>query len=444
MLEHSFSEQARAYRGRVFHCVDDPAVVGEQAWEYYENGLLVVDQGRIIAAGSATELTPQLPDFVEVDSFPHHLLVPGFIDTHIHYPQTEMVGAYGEKLLNWLEKYTFPTELKFSDKHYAKTIAQFFLDELLRNGTTTALVFGTSHKHSVEAFFEEAQSRQLRMITGKVMMDRHAPPELCDTVESGYEDSRQLIQQWHGVDRLQYAVTPRFAPTSTEAQLKKAGELLQEFAGLYLHTHLAENQDEVEWVKALFPEAKSYLDVYDRAGLLGRRSIFAHGIYLCNEQCQRLADTDSGIAHCPTSNLFLGSGLFPLNTLQRYGINVGLGTDIGGGTSFSLFKTMDEAYKIQQLRNQTLNPFSAFYLATLGGAKLLDLEAKIGNFSAGSEADFLVLNLHATPLLQFRTDHCQSIHDLLFVLNTLGDDRLIERTYSYGQCVYRAEAEEGA
>lgn len=441
MLNHTFSDKAKAYCGRVFHCVNDPAINSDQAWEYFEKGVLVIDDGYVVTAGLAESIMPQLPSSIAVEYFNHHLLVPGFIDTHIHYPQTEIVGAYGEKLLTWLETYTFPTELKFTDKNYAKKISHFFLEELFRNGTTTALVFGTSHKHSVHAFFEAAKAKQCRMICGKVMMDRHAPPELCDTVESSYDDSLECIENWHGVDRLQYAVTPRFAPTSTEAQLQKASELLNQFEGLYCQTHLSETVDEVEWVSELFPKASSYLDVYDQAGLLGRRSIFAHGIHLNDAQFQRLAETQSSIAHCPSSNLFLGSGLFALDECQQAGVNVSLATDIGGGTSFSMFKTMDEAYKIQQLRNQTLDPFSAFYLATLGGAKCLDINNSVGNFSQGQEADFLILNLHATPLLQFRTEYCQSIRELLFVLTTLGDDRLIERTYSLGECVYQAEDE---
>jgi guanine deaminase len=425
----------QAYRSRILHFVDEPALTGESAWQYLEDGLLLVEQGRVVAVGPAQTQLQGLT--VPVEHFPNHLILPGFVDTHIHYPQTEMIAAYGEQLLSWLNHYTFPAETKFSDPHHAATVARFFFDELLRNGTTTALVFGTVHPASVEAFFREAQQRNLRMIAGKVLMDRNAPPQLCDSPEQGYRESRQLIERWHGVDRLQYAVTPRFAPTSSDAQLKRAGELLREFPDVYMHTHLAENTDEVAWIKTLFPSARHYLDVYDREGLLGRRSVFAHGVHLCDEECKRLAEAKSAIAHCPTSNLFLGSGLFDMARMQSFGVRIGLGTDVGGGTSFSLFRTLDEAYKIQQLRGNCLDPFQALYLATLGGARTLDLEGRIGNFLPGSEADFMVLDLQATPLLRFRLPHCNSLGELLFVLNTLGDDRLVERTYALGNCVHR-------
>ena len=313
---------------------------------------------------------------------------------------------------------------------------RFFFDELLRNGTTTALIFGTVHASSVDAVFEQALERQLRMIAGKVLMDRNAPDALCDTPEQGYADSKALIEKWHGRDRLQYAVTPRFAPTSSQEQLQKAGQLLAEYPDVYLHTHLAENEKEVAWVKALFPEADSYLAVYEQANLIRKRSVFAHGIHLCDQDCQTLANHQAAIAHCPTSNLFLGSGLLDLPRLQAHGVRVALGTDVGAGTSFSLFKTLDEAYKIQQLRGHSLTPFQALYMATLGGARALDLEGTIGNFLPGNEADFIVLDLHATPLLQFRTQYCQDLESLLFVLNTLGDDRLIEKTFALGRQVH--------
>lgn len=427
----------QAYRGQLLHFIDDPRVCGEAAWCHFADGLLLVEKGCIRQAGDAATLLAQLPAELPVEHFPQHLIVPGFVDTHIHYPQSEMIGAYGEQLLTWLSTYTFPTELKFNDPNYAKTIADFFIAELLRNGTTTALVFGTVHSTSIDAFFRACQTHNLRMIAGKVLMDRHAPQDLCDSAESGYQQSQQLIHRWHGQGRLQYAITPRFAPTSSAEQLRRAGQLLAECPDVYLHTHLAESQQEVQWVGDLFPERKHYLDVYDHAGLLGRRSVFAHGIHLQDDECRRLAHTGSAIAHCPSSNLFLGSGLLDLPRLQGFGINLGLGTDVGAGSSFSMFRTMDEAYKIQQLRGACLDPFQAFYLATLGGAKALDLQEKIGNFAPGKEADFLILDLHATELLKFRMPYCQTLQDILFVLNTLADDRVVERTYALGVCVHR-------
>jgi guanine deaminase len=277
------------------------------------------------------------------------------------------------------------------------------------------------------------------MIAGKVMMDRHAPAALCDTAHSSYEDSRALIERWHGVDRLQYAVTPRFAPTSSDRQLELAGQLLREYPGVYLHTHLAENPEECAWVGELFPQPKHYLDVYDRAGLLSRRSVFAHGIHLCDDACRRLGNTGSALAHCPSSNLFLGSGLFELDRMSAFGIHIGIGTDVGGGTSFSMLQTLADAYKVQALRGHKLDPFRALYLATLGGARALDLEDRIGSFRPGREADLCVLDLQATPLLAFRTAHCRNLFETLFVLNTLGDDRVIAQTRVLGDVAFRRD-----
>lgn len=437
----SSSNTSEAFRAAILYFVGDPFELGEEAWHYHEDGVLWVEDGHIKAVGPAETLLPNLPKRVPLESFEHHLIIPGFVDTHIHYPQTEMIAAYGEQLLSWLNTYTFPTESKFADPAYCNDVAQVFLNELLRNGTTTALVFGSVHPQSVDAFFSAAQQRNLRMIAGKVMMDRNAPDYLQDTAEQSYRDCKALIKRWHGVDRLQYAVTPRFAPTSTPEQLKLAGRLLKEHPGVYLHTHLSENRDEIEWVKSLFPTAEHYLDVYDQAGLLSRRSVFAHGIHLCDDECKRLAHSGSAIAHCPTSNLFLGSGLFPLDQLQSAGVKIGMGTDVGGGSSFSMFRTLDEAYKIQQLRDHSLNPFQALYLATLGGARALDLDTCVGSLQSGYEADFSVLDLHATPLMGFRMPHCQSLQETLFALNTLADDRAIERTYAFGRCVHNRNAD---
>lgn len=429
--------ERQAYRARILHFLHEPEDKGEAAWQYFDDGVLLVENGHIRAVGPADQI---LQNFTgPLEDFSRYLIVPGFVDCHIHYPQTEMIAAYGEQLLSWLKNYTYPTEQKFSDSQYAASVAAFFLDELLRNGTTTALVFASVHPQSVDAFFNEAQKRNLRMIAGKVLMDRNAPVELCETAETGYQKSRELIQRWHGVDRLRYAVTPRFAITSSREQLAKAAELLREFPDVYLHTHLAENRVEVDEVKKFFPQAEDYLDVYDNAGLLGRRSIFAHGIHLCDREYSRLAQTHSVVAHCPTSNLFLGSGKFDMTKMRRFGVRVGMGTDVGAGTSFSLLRTMDEAYKVQQLLGGKLDPFQAFYMATLGGARALDLDDKIGNFEPGKEADFCVLDLQATPLLQFRLQHSHSLSDLLFVLQTLGDDRVIARTYAMGHCVHQRQ-----
>ncbi len=426
-----------AYRASILHFLADPDAVGlEASYQYFADGLLVVTDGKVAAVGEAEALLPELADQVEVVSYDNSLIVPGFIDTHIHYPQTEMIAAYGEKLLEWLETYAFPVESKFSDPEYARNIADRFLDELLRAGTTTALVFGTVHKASVESFFEACEQRNLRMIAGKVLMDRNAPDYLTDTPESGYQDSRELIEKWHNRGRARYAVTPRFSPTSSPEQLRKAGQLMAEYPGVYMHTHMSENLDEVEWVKELFPDCSSYLDTYDQAGLLGRRSVFAHCIHLEDAEWDRLAETESNIAFCPTSNLFLGSGLFHLSRAVKQNIRVGLGTDVGGGTSFSILQTLNEAYKVLQMRGEKLSPFKGFYLATLGAADSLDLADVIGNFEPGKEADFAVLDKACTPLMDFRMQNCKDLFEELFVFSMLGDDRAVQATYAAGSKVH--------
>lgn len=403
---------------------------------YIEDGVLITEQGKIRWFGTWEDAQAQLPTQIEIQHYPEQLIIPGMIDTHIHFPQTEMVGAYGEQLLSWLNTYTFPTEIQFKDKAYAQEIAKFFLNELLKNGTTTALVFCTVHPESVDALFEAAQQHQMRLIAGKVMMDRHAPEALCDTAESAYEDSKALIQKWHGQGRALYAITPRFAPTSTPKQLERAGQLKAEYPDIYVHTHLSENKDEIAWVKDLFPAQKGYLDVYHHYGLTGQRSVFAHCVHLEDDEWQCMHETDSAIAFCPTSNLFLGSGLFPLKKTWQQQVKVGLGTDIGAGTSFSLLQTVNEAYKVQQLQGDKLSAFESLYHATLGGAKALDLDDKLGNFNIGKEADFVVLNIKPTALQQLRQSRAKSLEDRLFALFTMGDDRNIEATYIYGQKAY--------
>lgn len=428
----------QAYRASIVHLLDDPGhhVTPEPAAvEYFADGVLVVEDGHVHTIGAADKILPSLPDHCELQAFPGQLIIPGMIDTHIHYPQTDMIAAYGEQLLQWLETYTFPTEKQFSDPQHAHDVAEFFLDELLRNGTTTACVFGTVHPESVDAFFTAAKARNLRMIAGKVMMDRNCPDYLQDTPESSYQESKALIKKWHGQERLSYAVTPRFAPTSSPEQLAKAGRLLEEFPDVYLQTHVAENSDEVAWVSELFPEARSYLDVYHQHGLLKARSVLAHCIHLDETDRQCMAATGAAASFCPTSNLFIGSGLFDLMRMHEHGIRVGMGTDVGGGSSFSLLQTANEAYKVAQLRQQTLSPFQLLYLVTLGGAKSLYLDDKIGNFVPGKEADFVLLNPQATPLLERRTQHCESIADLLFVLMMLGDDRVVNKTWIMGESI---------
>ncbi|MEL6604709.1 MAG: guanine deaminase [Cyanobacteria bacterium J06614_10] len=449
------SSSLTGIRGPLLHFIADPFYIPlSESLRYLPDGLLVIQNGKILDVGPYATLAGRYAD-LPVTHHPQQLIVPGLIDTHIHFPQTEIIAAYGEQLLTWLERYTFPTEQKFSDRTYALTVAHHFLDQLLRHGTTTALVFTSVYPQSTDAFFEAAQTRNLRMIAGKVLMDRHAPAPLLDTPETAYQQSKALIEKWHKKDRLLYAVTPRFAITSTPEQLTVAGQLLRDFPDTYLHTHLAENLDEITWTQRLFPDCASYLDVYTQAGLVGPRSIFAHGIYLDDRDRTTLSTHHCAIAHCPSSNLFLGSGLFSLAAAKdpAQPIKVGLGTDIGGGTSFSLLHTAGEAYKVAQLQRQTLTPFQALFLATLGGAQALSLDALLGNFTPGKEADFIVLDPQATPTLAFRNqalmhtfstpssqsspDQIDTLQSLLFSLLILGDDRTISVTYIAGQPAYQ-------
>lgn len=430
----------RFFRSGILHFLEDPAIAGDsESHVYHPDGVLCVRDGRIEALGPADEILGKEPIDAELTHYPHGLIVPGFVDCHVHYPQTGMIAAYGKQLLEWLETYTFPTEKRFADPEKARRTAGFFLTELLRNGTTTAMVVPTVHYGSVDAFFEAARGRRMRMICGKVLMDRNAPADLLDDSGAGVAETRELIEKWHGKERLRYAVTPRFAPTSSPGQLAAAGELLRQYPDVYLQTHLSENRDEIKWVASLFPESAGYLDVYDRAGLLGRRSVFAHCIHLTDSEMRRLGQTGASIAFCPSSNLFLGSGLFDLARAQNLSIRVGIATDVAGGTSLSILRTLQDAYKTQQLLGNRLSPMSAFYLATLGGARALDLDDVIGNFLPGKEADFIVLDERATPLQEFLAERAGTLEERLFRLAILGDDRSVKATYILGEPVYERD-----
>ena len=413
----------------------DPREI-EKNVRHIEDGLLIIKQGKIIYSGEWNNGKDFLPDDLRICDYRGKLITPGFVDTHIHYPQMEIVGAYGEQLLEWLNTYTFPTEMKYGNQRYASEMAGLFVKELLQNGTTTAMVFCSVHPESVDALFEECDQRNMRMIAGKVMMDRNAPDELLDTPENSYQDSRRLLQKWHKHNRLLYAITPRFAPTSSPEQLEKAMHLREEFPDAYVQTHLSENQDEVEWVKSLYPERSGYLDVYHHYGLTGDKSVFAHCIHLTDPEWQVMSETGSSIAFCPTSNMYLGSGLFKYRQAVNGNVRVGLATDVGAGTSFNMFETLNEAYKVVQLQQQKLCSPEGFYRATLGGAHALYLDDKIGNFDIGKEADFIVLDPVATQVQQLRWDNSKSLDEKLFVLMTLGDDRNIYRTYVDGRLVY--------
>ena len=425
----------QAYRASILHFTADPALQ-PNAYEWFEDGMLVIEGGFIKAVGDCVKLKSGLPADAVTHDFSGKLIVPGFIDTHVHYPQTDMIASPAPGLLPWLDTYTFPTERQFSNPDHANDVADFFVRELLRCGTTTAMVYCTVHPSSVDAFFRQSEARNLRMAAGKVLMDRNCPEFLQDTAETGIRDSETLIRKWHKNGRQLYAITPRFAPTSTDAQMQLAGELAAAYPDTYLQTHVAENTDEVEWVKSLYPEARSYLDVYDRFGMLRPRSMYAHCIWLDDIDRARMAETQSAISICPTSNLFLGSGLFDFERADAAQVPISIATDVGGGTSFSMLQTMNETYKVARMSGTYLPALRMFYLATLGGAKAMQLEGTIGNFRFGNEADFVVLDLQATPLLARRAARTNSMEELLFALALLGDDRTVAATYAAGKCVH--------
>ena len=423
----------QVYRARVFTPVADPFPTGPDAtYHYWASGFLAVDDnGRIHSVGDSSEK----PDGTIIDLGEDALITPGFIDTHLHAPQLEMIGSYGGHLLEWLNRYTFPTERKFEDPEHAREVARAFYDELLRHGTLAALVFSTIHPQATDIFFEEAERRGFRGIVGKTMMDRNAPDYLLDkSPKQSYDESRALLQKWHGRGLLRYAITPRFAPTSTPELLEAAGQLKKEFPDVWVHTHISENKNEVLWVQSLFPDAE-YADVYDHYGLLDEKTVLAHGVWLTAEELHLLAARGARVSHCPNSNLFLGSGLFPLFRVLNAGVKVGLGSDIGAGTTPSMFNAMADAYKVQQVQSVSLSPFHLWYLATLGGARALRLDDETGSLEPGKSADFLVIDPHGTPLLSMRTGRAASLVDLLAGLIFMGDDRAVKRSVIAGKIV---------
>ncbi len=431
----------RGHRAEILSLPQDPREAGAGAIEHHADGLLVVEDGLVVARGDYAALAGRFPGLA-ITEHPGRLLVPGFIDTHIHYPQTDSIASHGLQLLGWLEEHIFPAERGFADSGHARAVAAFFLGELLRNGTTSALVYATVHEASVEALFGAAEARGMRVVSGKVLMDL-GPEGLRDTPEQGRAESEALIARWRGRGRIGYAVTPRFALTSSDAQLAVAGELVAAHPEVLMHTHISENRAEIAAVRARFPAARDYVDAYDRFGLVGPRSVFAHGIHLGDRECARLAEAGSGIALCPTSNLFLGSGVFDLARLDGHGVRFGLGSDIGAGTSFSLLATMGEAYKVCQLQGQALDPFRALYLATAGGARILGLGDRIGALLPGQEADFVLLDPCATPLAARR---CASgpLAERLFAMQIMGDDRMVASTWLMGEKAWDRDGGGGA
>ncbi len=422
-------------RGRLLSFKRAPLSIDDTAsYLYIEDGGLLVSDGKIAAIGTYTDIRAEAPEGVEEKDHRPHLIVPGLIDMHLHFPQMQVIGSYAANLLEWLNTYTFPEECRFVESAHAQRIATHFYDELIRHGTTTAVAYCSVHKTSADAFFAEALKRNMLMVGGKVMMDRNAPQGLLDTPELGYDETRQVIADWHGKGRNHVAITPRFAITSTPKQMEAAQALAQEFPDLFIQTHLSENLDEIKYTCELYPEAIDYTDIYVRYGLMGKKTLLGHAIHLSDREADVLSETGAVAVHCPTSNLFIGSGLFPMKKLQRREkpVRIAVATDIGGGSSYSMLRTMDEAYKIQQLLGERLNPLESWYLMTRGNAEALSMVDRIGTLDAGTDADITVLNASSTPAMALKMEVVTSLTEELFLMLTMGDDRTVVETYVAG------------
>lgn len=419
-------------RGRILDFVSEPQNLDDTgAYRYIEDGAVLVDGGKIIASDDFAKIQKKHPNCEITDHRPH-LIMAGLIDPHLHFVQMHVVASYAANLLEWLNTYTFVEEQKFKDLSHGLSIASGFFDTLIRHGTTTAAAYCSVHAASAEAFFIEAEKRNMLMIGGKVMMNRNCPEALQDTPQTGYDESKALLEKWDGRGRNHYAITPRFAITSSREQMEMVQALIGEYPNAYVQTHLSENDEEIAFTKELYPEHQDYLAIYEHYGFLGAKSLMGHAIYLSDRELNVMADTRSIAVSCPTSNLFLGSGLFDRDKNKAAGVRIGLATDIGGGTSFSMFKTADEFYKIQQLNGNRLDPMTSFYMMTLGNAEALSLSDKIGTLAVGSDADIVVLNAGATPEMAIRLQTVGSLSEELFLLQTLGDDRAVVETYVAG------------
>ena len=422
----------RILRGRTLSFHRRPDGLSDNAsYTYREDGGLLIDAGMIAAEGDYAAIAKANPE-AEVTDHQPHLILPGFIDPHLHFPQMQVIASFGTRLIEWLNTYTFPEEMRFSDKAHGDWIAGQLFKTLIANGTTTAAAYCTSHPNSVDAFFEAAESRNMRMIGGKVLMDRNAPKGLLDTPKSAYDDTFALANKWHGRGRAHYCVTPRFAITSTPEQMEVAQSLVKSLSDCYVQTHLGETPEEIAFATSLFPDAPDYTGIYESYGLLGQKTLLGHCIHLTDREVEVIAATQSVAVSCPTSNLFLGSGLFPRQRLLNQGVRIALATDIGGGTSYSMLRTLDEFYKVLQLGREVHDPLNAFYQITRGNAESLGLADKIGTLDAGTEADIVVLNANATPPMALRMERVSTLAEELFVLQTLGDDRAVVETYVAG------------
>lgn len=417
--------------GNVLLCTNDPFVDAEGVSIAADHGVLI-ENGRIVATGAADTLRNQSPHVQEY-AYGNRLIIPGFVDSHAHYPQTAMIASWGKRLIDWLNTYTFPEEAKFGDCGYAGEVAGRYLDLVLANGTTTVASYTTIHAGSVDAFFEAAAARNMRVVAGKTCMDRNAPDDLRDSAQSAYDDSKALIGKWHGRGRAHYAITPRFSPTSTPDQLAALGALWAENPDCLMQTHLSEQHDEIAWVSELFPGARDYLDTYEAHGLLGPRGVYGHAIHLTPREIARVSEVGAALVHCPTSNTFIGSGLMDVAGLAARSIALGLATDTGGGSSFSMLRTMAAAYEIAQLRGTALHARHLLWLATAGSARALHLEDKIGQIAPGLEADICVLDLASTPAIAQRTEHAQDIWEAVFATIMMGDDRAVHEIWIAGR-----------
>ncbi|HCO54169.1 MAG TPA: guanine deaminase [Pelagibacterium sp.] len=425
---------AKILRGRVLSFNSEPSGPDDHdSYRYIEDGAVVVDQGRIVSTGEYNDGLKLVAPKAEVIDHRPGLILPGFIDTHIHYPQMQVIGSYAKDLLEWLDTYTFVEEQRFADAEHAARIASLFCDELVRYGTTTAAVYCSVHPESVDAFFTEAKKRGMRMVAGKVMMDRNAPQGLLDTPQRGYDESKALLEKWDGVGRLHYAITPRFALTSTHAQMEMTQDLVREFSDAYVQTHVNESLGEIEFIRELFPNLPDYVGVYEHYGLLGPKTLLGHCIHMTDREIEALSETGSVAVFCPTSNLFIGSGLFDRERLMESNVRIGVATDVGGGTSYSMLRTLDEGYKVLQLRGQRLSPLESFFMMTLGNARALSLEHTIGTLEPGSDADIVVLDARALPHMTLKMEQVESLSEELFLLQTCGDDRVIAETYVAGE-----------
>lgn len=421
-------------RGRVLTFLEEPQAVDDHAsYRYIEDGAVVIGDGKIIMVGEWNERAASHHSDADIIDHRPHLIVPGLIDPHIHFPQMQVIGSYAANLLEWLNTYTFVEEQRFADEAHATRIASLFFDELVRHGTTTAAAYCSVHPQSVDAFFGEAEKRDMLMVGGKVMMDRNAPPGLLDTPQSGYDDTKAGIAKWHGRGRAHYAITPRFAITSTHEQMAMAEALAREFPDLHIQTHVSENLAEIAFANELYPNYGDYVGIYEKFHLLGPKTLLGHAIHLSHRECEVIAETRSVAVFCPTSNLFIGSGLFDYDRLHKHGVRIAAATDVGGGTSYSMLKTMDEGYKVLQLRGQRLTPLRSFYHMTLGNARAMGLDGQIGALKPGNAADIVVLNSRATPQMALRMETVDFLSAELFLLLTCGDDRAVAETYVAGK-----------